>query len=168
MGRSGGRHDRRGHRGQSSRELRCRPPAYVALGGLLRRGSARAHRHRPPRCLSTTVKGVPARMAELADAGGLNPPTRKSVWVRIPLRAPFSRCIRFPLCCSCDHRSKSCTKRAQRPDNATIHLPRLNHSRRTVGGPFASMLALIRLPGGDAKCFARVLQRNVRLLTAMA
>ena len=29
----------------------------------------------------------PARMAELADAGGLNPPAFRGLWVQIPLRA---------------------------------------------------------------------------------
>ena len=33
------------------------------------------------------MAAIPARMAELADAGGLNPPTRKGLRVQVPFRA---------------------------------------------------------------------------------
>ena len=39
-------------------------------------------------------RGVDARVVELADTGGLNPPPRKRVWVRTPPRAPQPGCDR--------------------------------------------------------------------------
>ena len=58
-----------------------RPPPRVRRPR--RQGDARQHRRR-----LTTVAHHPARVAELADAGGLNPSDLRIVWVRIPPRAP--------------------------------------------------------------------------------
>lgn len=52
------------------------------------------------RSVVSTSRGLPfwqARVAELVDAGGLNPPDLRVMWVQIPPRALRLRLDRLPL-----------------------------------------------------------------------
>ena len=66
------------------------PPFAFGAAGL--RGPKRSR----SRLVWLSIKPAPARVAELADAGGLNPPPRKRVRVRTPPRAQqLSRSYRY-------------------------------------------------------------------------